>query len=165
MVWLFFCMEIKKSVILLNLRSAYNVGSIFRTADGAGVEKIYLVGHTPKPKDRFGRSQPAIKKTALGATQSVAWEYHEQIKTVFALLKRTGQKIVAVEQHPKALPYNEYTPSDSVVFIFGNEVTGIPEDVCQATDTIIKIPQRGQKESLNVSVVAGIVLFNTAGQN
>ena len=99
-------METEKSIILLNLRSAYNVGSIFRTADGAGVKKIYLVGHTPTPTDRFGREQAEIEKTSLGATKSVAWEYHEQIDPVLAILKQKSYQVVAVEQHPLAVSYD-----------------------------------------------------------
>jgi len=149
------------SVILFNLRSAHNVGSIFRTADGAGVKKIYLVGHTPTPYDRFGRVQSEIKKTSLGATDSVVWEHHQQIDSVLTLLKQQRYCLVAVEQHPLAVAYNEYTFSaDKVAFIFGNEIDGVPDAVCQASDAVIEIPLQGKKESLNVAVVAGIVLFN-----
>ena len=153
-------METEKSIILLNLRSAYNVGSIFRTADGAGVKKIYLVGHTPTPADRFGREQSEIKKTSLGATKPVAWEYHEQIDPVLAILKQKSYQVVAVEQHPLAVAYDEYSQTRSVAFIFGNEVTGVPDSVCRLADVVLKIPQRGQKESLNVAVAVGIILFN-----
>ncbi len=154
-------METKKGVILLDLRSAYNVGSIFRTADGAGVKKIYLVGHTPTPKDRFGRVQPEIKKTALGATDSVAWEHHHQIDSVLTELKQQGFCLIAVEQHPLAVAYDRYTPIEPTAFIFGNEVDGMPDWVCRLADVVLEIPLRGQKESLNVAVAAGIVLFNS----
>ena len=151
-------------VILFNLRSAYNVGSIFRTADGAGVKKIYLVGHTPTPYDRFGRVQPEIKKTALGATDSVAWEHHQQIDSLLAQLKQQGHCLVAVEQHPLAVAYDQYTPSaDKVAFIFGNEIDGVSDAVCRAADAVIEIPLAGKKESLNVAVAAGIVLFKRFG--
>ena len=103
--------KIETSVILFNLRSAHNVGSIFRTADGAGVGRIYLVGYTPTPYDRFGRVQPEIKKTALGATDSVAWEHHHKIDDLLPLLKQSGHCLVAVEQHSLAVAYDKYTPS------------------------------------------------------
>ena len=156
--------KIETSVILFNLRSAHNVGSIFRTADGAGVGRIYLVGYTPTPYDRFGRVQPEIKKTALGATDSVAWEHHHKIDDLLPLLKQSGHCLVAVEQHSLAVAYDKYTPSaDKVTFIFGNEIDGVPNEVCQAADAVIEIPLQGKKESLNVAVAAGIVLFNRFG--
>lgn len=155
-------------VILDNIRSAHNVGSIFRSADGAGVEKIYLVGTTPGPIDRFGRTQPEIAKTSLGATESVAWELvgeptgqggGEAVRLI-ARLRSAGYSIVAVEQTATSIPLREYIAPEKVVYIFGAEVEGVQPVLLQAADTVIAIPMHGQKESLNVSVTAGIVLFS-----
>lgn len=148
-----------KYVILHNVRSSHNVGSIFRTADGAGVEKIFLTGYTPTPVDRFGRVVEEIKKTSLGATESVEWEHHKDIEEVVQMLKRKGVTIVAVEQHPRATNFKEYAPKGNIAYIFGNEVEGVPEEVIQAADAVIEVPMKGEKESLNVAVTVGIILF------
>jgi tRNA G18 (ribose-2'-O)-methylase SpoU len=146
-------------VILHNIRSAHNVGSVFRTADAAGVSRVYLTGYTPAPLDRFGRVQPDIAKTALGAEQTIPWESHENTVRLIGHLKKEGVQAVAVEQHPKATDYKTFTPAHKTAFIFGNEVEGLSDEVCKATDSIIEIPMRGTKESLNVAVAAGIILF------
>jgi 23S rRNA (guanosine2251-2'-O)-methyltransferase len=146
-------------VILHNIRSAHNVGAIFRTADGAGVEKIYLTGYTPTPLDRFGRMDPTIQKTALGATESVPFEVEADIDVLMSRLRGEGIKIVAVEQDPQAIDYRTMSPASRVAFIFGNEVEGISEEVCSGADEVVHIPMHGKKESLNVSVAAGIILF------
>lgn len=150
----------KRYVILHNIRSAYNVGSVFRTADGAGVSTIFLSGYTPAPKDRFGRENPEIKKTSLGATETVPFEVVPDIQALLTRLKAEGVEIVAVEQTPTAIDYKSYIPTQDCVFIFGNEVTGVEEDVLRESDVHIQLPMRGIKESLNVSVCAGIVLFH-----
>lgn len=149
-------------VILHNVRSAHNVGSIFRTSDGAGVSKVYLTGYTPSPIDRFGRTNSEIEKTSLGATRSVPYESHESIETVLRLLQASGVELVAVEQHVRAVPVTEFVPRGDRAFIFGNEVEGVPPVVCDMVDAIIHIPMHGQKESLNVGVAAGVVLFHFA---
>lgn len=154
-------------LILDNIRSAHNVGSIFRTADAAGVERIYLCGITPTPTDRFGRIHPEIKKTSLGATSSVTWEQvgdgstleTEKILALIAELKRDGFTIVAVEQHPNSLELFTFTAPQKVAYIFGAEVEGVQPKVLDVADVILELPMAGQKESLNVSVTAGIVLF------
>lgn len=154
-------------VILDNIRSAHNVGSMFRTADGAGVSKLYLVGITPAPTDRFGRVQPEIKKTSLGATESVAWEKvgsggdtaGDEAKGLIARLKADGFTVVAVEQSPKAISFHDFTRPEKVAYILGAEVEGVQPALLNAVDQIIEIPMHGQKESLNVSVTAGIILF------
>ena len=154
-------------IILDNIRSAHNVGSIFRTSDGAGVERIYLCGITPAPTDRFGRLNPEIKKTSLGATDTVAWEQVGDgcdlaTKKVLALieeLKRQGTTIVAVEQHPEAIELFAFTAPSKVVYILGAEVDGVQAEVLEKADIKLEIPMAGKKESLNVSVAAGIVLF------
>jgi tRNA G18 (ribose-2'-O)-methylase SpoU len=147
-------------VVLHNIRSAHNVGSIFRTADGAGVKKIFLCGYTPNPIDRFGRVVEEIRKTSLGATDSVPWEHCDDTDACMEKLRTMGVTVVAVEQHARAIPYTEYTREERVAFVFGNEIDGVPDAVCDQADNIIYIPMRGMKESLNVSVSAGIVLFD-----
>lgn len=148
-------------VILHNIRSIQNVGAIFRTADGAGVSKIFLTGYTPAPVDRFGRPRAALEKTALGATDTVPWEVSEDATVLISQLQREGIKIVSVEQHAQARSYKEYTPTGDVAFIFGNEVDGVPESLSLAADVIVHIPMHGKKESLNVSTAVGIVLFHS----
>lgn len=149
-----------KQVILHNIRSHYNVGAIFRTADGAGVSKIYLVGYTPAPKDRFGRSVPEISKTALGAEESVAWEVTEDILPLIKTLQRDGVKVVAVEQSPDSTKLYDFKVPASVAYIFGSETEGLPESVLDAVDEVLELPMLGMKESLNVSVTVGIVLYH-----
>ncbi len=146
-------------VILHNIRSAHNVGSIFRTSDGAGVAKIYLTGYTPSPVDRFGRVRTEIAKTSLGASSMVPYESIPDIHILIAMLKKTGVTIVAVEQTKNAFDYKTYRVEGDTAYIFGNEITGIEEAVLSTCDTHILIPLKGEKESLNVSVTAGVVLF------
>ena len=148
------------SVILHNIRSAQNVGSIFRTSDAAGVSRVYLAGYTPTPVDRFKRKNPKIAKAALGAEDSIPWEARADIFELINELKGEGVMVVAVEQHSNSVPYTEWHPPTSVALILGNEVDGVPEDVLAACDAIIEIPMSGSKESLNVSVAAGIALFH-----
>jgi tRNA G18 (ribose-2'-O)-methylase SpoU len=152
-------------VILYNIRSAHNVGSIFRTADGAGVSKIYIVGYTPAPVDRFGRIREDIQKTSLGATDSVPWESVEHIEELIAMLHEKEIAVVAVEQHVDAIMYMHEKPLGDVAYIFGNETGGIPLSVSQLADRIVEIPMYGKKESLNVSVSAGIILFHVCSRS
>jgi 23S rRNA (guanosine2251-2'-O)-methyltransferase len=149
----------KTIVILHNVRSAYNVGSIFRTADAAGVSKIYIVGHTPSPIDRFGRKRTDVAKVALGAEENVPWEHIEKIESLIASLKKKSFEMVSVEQDKKATDFREFKRASKTAFIFGNEVIGLGKNILALSDKILEIPMRGQKESLNVSVSAGIVLF------
>jgi 23S rRNA (guanosine2251-2'-O)-methyltransferase len=148
--------------ILHNIRSAHNVGSVFRTADGAGVSKIFLTGYTPAPTDRFGRTDETIEKTALGATHSVAWEARPEIEEVITELRQQDVEIVAVEQDARALDYRSWKLHKDTAFIFGNEIEGVPLTVCDSADTILHIPMHGMKESLNISVSAGVILFHVA---
>lgn len=152
-----------KLLILDNIRSAHNVGSIFRTADGAGVEKIFLAGYTPLPIDRFGRTQPEIAKTSLGAMNSVPWEHldNEEVSGTLEKLRVDGYQIVAVEQTEKSIDINDFVVPPSVVYILGNEVEGVSANLLALSDQAIEIPMMGEKESLNVSVAAGIVLFKS----
>ena len=146
-------------VILHNIRSAYNVGAIFRTADGAGVSKIYLTGYTPTPLDAFGRYRTDIAKSALGAERIVPWEYAKKASAVIEKLKRDGFSVVAAEKTEGAACYREYAPRKRTAFLFGNEVRGISKALLSRCDAIVAIPMRGKKESLNVSVAAGIILY------
>ncbi|MCA9362002.1 TrmH family RNA methyltransferase [Candidatus Kaiserbacteria bacterium] len=149
-----------KYIILENIRSAYNVGAIFRTADGAGVSKIFLIGYTPAPIDRFGRPQPEIKKTSLGASETIVWEHCTDVASVIEKLQAEGVLVVAVEQTPTAVSLTNLSVPDSVAYIVGNEVDGVSEITLSAVDKVVEIPMFGSKESLNVSVAAGIVLYH-----
>lgn len=146
-------------VILHNIRSAHNVGSVFRTGDGAGVAKIFLTGYTPAPTDRFGRNNPEIEKTSLGAVHTVPYEVVPDIETLIVRLKGEGVAIVAVEQTQHAIEYTSYKVERDTAYIFGNEITGVETEVLAQADTHIMIPMSGSKESLNVSVCAGVILF------
>lgn len=147
-------------VILHNIRSAHNVGSVFRTADGAGVSKIFITGYTPAPTDRFGRGQKEILKTSLGATHTVPYEVEPDIFKVFDQLKKDEVTPVAVEQTSTSVPYKTFISKNDIAFIFGNEVTGVEANILDSVGTHIQLPMSGAKESLNVSVCAGIVLFH-----
>lgn len=147
-------------IILHNIRSNYNVGSIFRTADAAGVAKIFLTGYTPAPLDRFGRPNKEIVKTALGAEKTVVWEQAKKVQKIFASLKKEKVFLVGVEQSPRSINYKKIPHQKNIAFVFGNEVRGLSPSILKQCDCIAEIPMRGSKESLNVSVVAGIVLFN-----
>ncbi len=153
-------LALMKQVILYDIRSHYNVGAIFRTADAAGVVKIYLSGLTPAPIDRFGRVVPEIHKTALGAENTVPWESVDEALPLIEKLKREGVTVIAVEQSPSATSLNDFVPEDSVAYIFGSETEGIPPFVLEAVDMVLEVPMQGMKESLNVSVTAGIVLYH-----
>jgi len=134
------------------------VGSIFRTADAAGAAKVYLSGYTPRPIDRFGRTQKDIAKTALGAEKSVPWEYAKTAQEIIKRLKKEEWSIAGVEQDARSRDYREAVPA-KCAFVFGNEVRGLSPALRDACDILIEIPMHGKKESLNVSVTAGIVLF------
>lgn len=138
------------------------MGSIFRTAEGAGVEKIYLSGYTPAPLDRFGRTRKDIAKTALGAEKMLSWEYHASPSKVVADVRERGWTVIGVEKDKKAIDYRKLEIRKPTLFIFGNEVRGIPPSLRAKCDTLIEIPMRGKKESLNVSVAAGIILFTVS---
>ena len=147
-------------VILHDIRSAENVGSIMRTADAFCVRKIYLTGYTPAPTDRFGRAVSKISKVALGAEASVDWESKDDISTLMAELKEKGVKCVSVEQTKNSINYKDFNIDGEVAYIFGNEVDGLPKTVTDISDFVVEIEMKGIKESLNVSVSAGIILAN-----
>lgn len=146
-------------VILDNIRSAHNVGSIFRTCDGAGVEKLLLCGTTPTPIDRFGRARADIAKVALGAENTVSWEYFSTTTDAIVSLKNEGVRVIGIEQTQGALDYMKLEVAGPMAFVFGNEVGGVSQEALALCDEIAHIPMRGAKESLNVSVAAGIILF------
>lgn len=148
-------------VLLHNVRSAHNVGSIFRTSDAAGVSKVYLSGYTPRPVDAFGRMQKDIAKTALGAEQFLAWEYAKDPMTLIAKARAEGFVIIGIEQDARALDYRSHEMKEKTLFVLGNEVRGMSPKLRAACDLLLEIPMRGKKESLNVAVAAGIILFNT----
>jgi len=148
--------------ILLNIRSLHNVGSMFRTADGTGIKKLYLCGITPTPIDRFGRLQKEFAKTALGSEKNVEWKYEKSITKLMNNLKKDGCAIYAIEQTENSIQYNTLSKSKKKkggAFIVGNEVSGIPPRVIAQCDDVLEIPMRGIKESLNVSVAFGIIAY------
>ncbi|MEK7641970.1 MAG: TrmH family RNA methyltransferase [Patescibacteria group bacterium] len=150
-------------LILDNIRSTHNVGSIFRTADAAGVSKIYCIGTTPAPVDRFGRKRRDVAKVSLGAEDAVAWEHSEDGVKLIKTLKKDGFSIVALEQDRRSVDYRDISFSDKntkLAVILGNEMGGVSEELLKRSDMIIEIPMKGKKESLNVSVVTGIILFH-----
>jgi len=135
------------------------VGAIFRTADAVGVNNIYLTGYTPTPLDRFGRVRSDLHKVALGSEKMVVWEARENIFELIEELKKNSYEIVALEQSPNTVDYKSFKPKKDLTLIVGNEIEGVPKDVLELCDKIIEILMRGKKESLNVSVAAGIALF------
>lgn len=153
----------KYSVLLHNIRSVYNVGSIFRTADAAGFSHVYITGYTPSPIDRFGRQRSDIHKVALGAEQSVSWSYTESIKELIQQLKDSGVHIIAVEQSSDSFDYRKLEKleinNNEVALLMGEETQGIEPEILKLVDGVVEIPMRGEKESLNVSVSFGIVAY------
>ena len=142
-------------VLLDNIRSLYNVGSIFRTSDGAFIKKLFLTGFTPHPP------RPEIEKTALGATQTIPWEYYKDPLEIIYKLKEQKIKIVSLEHTDKSIPYYNYSANDyPLCLVIGNEIKGIRDEILKLTDIAIEIPMYGVKQSLNVSVAYGIALFD-----
>jgi tRNA G18 (ribose-2'-O)-methylase SpoU len=143
-------------VVLDNIRSANNVGSIFRTADCLAIEKLYLCGYTPTPPHRD------IQKTALDATETVAWSYHEKVVELINELKAKGYKIWAVEQIDESISLIDFIPleNEKYAFILGNEVSGVSDEVLPLADGFVEIPQWGTKHSFNVTIACGIVLWD-----
>ncbi|MDP3464020.1 MAG: RNA methyltransferase [Bacteroidales bacterium] len=142
-------------VVLDNIRSFSNVGSIFRTADAFCIEAIHLCGITGCPPHR------EINKTALGATETVSWKYFETINQSLIYLKQQHYSIIAVEQTTNSIPLTEIQWPTSLALVFGNEVEGVSYEALNLSDTIIELPQNGTKHSLNVAVCAGIILWDS----
>ena len=154
-------MQRKKIIVILdNIRSVHKVGSIFRTSDGAGVDEMVLVGITPTPLDRFGDKRGDMEKVALGAENSVSWKHVESMGEAMIYAKEKGCGIVAVEQDEKSIDYKEFKKPEKIAYIFGREVEGVQKDTLNQCDSIVEIPMLGIKNSLNVSVTVGIILFN-----
>ena len=143
-------------VVLDNVRSMHNIGSIFRTSDGFAVEQVCLCGITAQPPHR------EIEKTALGATQSVSWAYYDDPVQAIDHLRSEGYRIIAIEQAENSIMLNTFTPTptEKYALIFGNEVNGVSDEVMQKIDACIEIPQFGTKHSFNIVVSAGIVLWD-----
>jgi tRNA G18 (ribose-2'-O)-methylase SpoU len=152
-------LEIKTILILPDIRSAINVGAIFRTADAVGISKIYLTGYTPRPTDKFGRIQKDIAKSALGAEDFVEWEYQKSPVSLISKLKKQGFKIIAIEQNENSVDYRKVKTQNKTAIIMGSEVSGLPKNILDKCDIIAEIPMYGKKESLNVSVACGVALF------
>lgn len=148
------------AVLLHNIRSAHNVGSIFRTADGAGVTRIFISGYTALPLDERGHTHKDIAKTALGAEKAMPWAYDASPLTIIERQKASGWRIVGIELDERAHDYREFSLTAPTLFIFGNEVEGVPEEIRALCDELLMIPMRGMKGSLNVSVAAGVILFS-----
>lgn len=148
--------KIPVCLVLDNVRSLHNVGSAFRTADAFRIEKIYLTGITGTPPHR------EIHKTALGATESVDWEYADNPQKVVVRLKQSGYQIIVVEQTDKSTPLQEFNPlrNEKLCLVFGNEIHGVSEGVIEVADVALEIPQTGTKHSLNISVCVGIVIWH-----
>ncbi len=128
------------------------------------MSEIILSGYTPSPVDRFGRPQKDIAKTALGAEHSIPWRYVKTPMPVIKRLKADGVHVVGVEQHARSIDYRVFKRTGTTLYLFGNEVRGLSPALCAACDTLIEIPMYGSKESLNVSVAAGVALFGTIAQ-
>ena len=143
-------------IILDNIRSLNNIGSVFRTADAFLIEKIYLCGITAKPPHKD------IRKTALGATESVSWEYRKDTLELVEELKISGIKVVSVEQAENATLLNQFKVENKVKYalVFGNEVKGVSQTVVSASDQVLESPQYGTKHSLNISVSVGVVMWD-----
>ena len=141
--------------VLDNIRSQHNIGSIFRTSDAFRIKELYLCGITATPPNR------EINKSALGATESVKWQYFSETSEAIEKLKQAGYKIIAIEQAIASLALEDYIPdvSENIALVFGNEVSGVSEEVMEMVDACIEIPQFGTKHSFNVSVTAAIVLY------
>lgn len=145
-------------VLLDNVRSLYNTGAFFRTADGCAVERLVLCGITPRP-DQGGRQQRSIAKTALGAELSVPWTYEPDTAGAVASLAARGYDIAVVETSPRAVSLYEWEPRWPVCLVFGHETDGVAQPVAQDAWTHVRIPMLGAKRSLNVATAAGVVLY------
>lgn len=152
----------QRIIVLHDVRSIHNVGSVFRTADCAGVQKIYLTGITPSPLLKTGVYDPAMEKVALGAQTWIPWEKKVRAASLIAKLKKEGWRVAAAEQSTGSRDHRQFArlhAKENICVVLGNEVKGLPKNILTACDDIIEIPMKGKKESLNVSVAAGIVLF------
>lgn len=143
-------------LVLPNIRSGHNVGAIFRTADGAGVDKLYLTGYTPCPP------HVQVDKVSLGAEKWMPWEYRKQPGKLLKELKQMGYTIVALEQTKTSQNIFDWKPKFPLVLVLGNEKNGVSKTLLKYCDQAVEIPMRGKKNSLNVSVAAGIAMYQAA---
>jgi tRNA G18 (ribose-2'-O)-methylase SpoU len=147
-------------LVLHNIRSTHNVGSLFRSSDGAGVAQIVLSGYTPTPIDKYGRNRNDIAKTALGAEQTLPWQQVEGLPDFIKQKRDEGFLISAIEQTPNSINYKNCNhDAQKQILILGNEVLGVDNEILNLCDQVIEIPMAGDKESLNVSIAGAIVLF------
>ena len=146
------------AVLLHDIRSTHNVGSIFRTSDALGVNKIYMSGYTPTPLDKYNRARKDVAKVSLGAEKTIPWEYNEDPKKIIKKLEKDGFTIVAVEQSESSVDYKKVKIEYPVLFVVGNEVDGVDKTILSLCDVVAEIPMLGEKESLNVSVAFGVAL-------
>lgn len=154
-----------KIAVLDNLRSVYNVGSIFRTANAVGIDKIILCGTTPTPLDKKGLKRKDFAKVALGAEDTIAWEYKGETVETLKNLRQEDYYIIAFEQEGRAVDYKEVTikKRENIAFVIGHEVDGITQDVLEECDVIAEIPMLGTKESLNVTIAFGVAAYRILG--
>ena len=145
------------SVLCEDIRSLYNVGSIFRTSDGAGIEKLYLCGYTGYPP------RPEIDKTALGSVDGVPWEYRPNQFEVINEIRKHGYRIVALEHTNGSIPYTEARYEFPTCLVLGNEVNGISDELLSRCDMAVDVPMHGLKQSLNVTVAYGILVYHIVG--
>lgn len=146
-------------LVLDNIRSVENTGSIFRTAEGLGVKRVYLIGTTPTPLDRFGRKRADFAKVSLGAEEMLEWEHRGEVVEVLEELKEQDFQIISLEQDQRSRNLKDFDPQDQVALVVGNEVHGVSKEALDMSDEILEIEMMGEKESLNVSVSTGIALF------
>ena len=151
-------------LIIHDIRSVHNVGALFRTADSVGISRIIISGYSPTPLDRFGRVRSDMAKSALGAELSVPWEYSENIFEKIAEYKKNNYTVIGLEQHEHSIDYKKIQKTENMVFIIGTETTGMESTLLELCDIIAEIPMHGEKESLNVSVATGILLYRVLDQ-
>ena len=154
-----------KVAVLDNLRSVHNVGSIFRTCNACGIEKIYLCGTTPTPLDKKGIKRKDFAKVALGAEDIVAWEYVESPLDCVKKLKDENHYVISLEQDKSSADYKEVNikGKENVAFVIGSEVDGVTHDIIKISDVIAEIPMLGTKESLNVTIAFGVAVYRILG--
>lgn len=158
-----------KRLLLPNIRSSQNVGAIFRTSEAFGVDEIILTGYTPQPIDRFGRDRSDIAKSALGAEKIVPWRYIEDITKFLQEEREKGVQIISLEQESDSLNLADTEKikqkiGKDIILVVGNEVEGVDQELRNLTDLFLEIPMQGQKESLNVAVATGVMLWEVLGK-
>ena len=153
----------KKILILDSIRSVINIGAIFRTADAIGISRIYLCGYSPTPLDRFGRERGDFAKASLGA--KIPWEYKENILEIVKELRKKDFNVISVEQDKNSVNYKKIKLKEKNAIVMGNENFGVNSNVLKLSDQIAELPMNGFKNSLNVSVTTGIILYSFFDKN